>query len=461
MKLSTDRLAYRFFLLSIALFVFGYGVFVGRNKIFPYKIIDSAARGLEELRTNAVCGDKLPQGYRKAKEPRRPAIFHGETACEGVNLVVECTADRRLLAKIMDLDGKTLHRWDLNWFELWPDATHVPARLMPKSQPGTFVHGCVLLENGDLVFSFDHLGLMRIDRAGKIVWRIPYQTHHSVHLHDDGNLWVCGEKEHTEWSSRFPNRVPPYEEFTLLEVTQDGEIKNEWSVAEILRKNGLTGLLYLCSIKSRPFNVRGDVLHLNDVEPFPNDMKEGFFKKGDVLVSLRNVNTIFAFNRDTEKVKFVCTGRFVRQHDPDFIDGDTFSVFDNNALAPEDDASRSRILLVSAPDQKVSVVFEGNPKAPFYTRVAGRNQWLPNGNILITETKWGRAFEINREGEIVWEYVNYVDDQTIGWVGEVQRFPPEYVRLYDGSESAGSKETTESRTAAKEKQTKTDHVEVR
>ena len=126
----------------------------------------------------------------------------------------------------------------------------------------------------------------------------------------------------------------PFREDTLLEVTPEGKIVHEWSIVDLLRKNGREGLLYLGS--NQPMNpvARGDIFHLNDVEPFPSRLKEGFFKKGDVLVSLRNISTIFVFNRENGKIKFIHTGSFVWQHDPDFVDGDTISVFDNHPIGP-------------------------------------------------------------------------------------------------------------------------------
>jgi hypothetical protein len=36
----------------------------------------------------------------------------------------------------------------------------------------------------------------------------------------------------------------------------------------------------------------------------------------------------------------------------------------------------------------------------------GNAQCLPNGNTLITESSFGRFFEVTKEGEIVWEYIN-------------------------------------------------------
>ena len=36
----------------------------------------------------------------------------------------------------------------------------------------------------------------------------------------------------------------------------------------------------------------------------------------------------------------------------------------------------------------------------------GNAQRLPNGNTLINEASIGRFFEVTRDGEIVWEYIN-------------------------------------------------------
>jgi hypothetical protein len=204
----------------------------------------------------------------------------------------------------------------------------------------------------------------------------------------------------------------------------------EWSVAELLRENGLGGLLYLGSLENRSTQVCGDLLHLNDVEPFPTRMEGDFFGQGDILVSLRNINTVFVFNRQNRKIKFICTGWFVRQHDPDFIDGNRFSVFDNNNIAPERHSHQSRIVIVSARAKTSLVFFEGVMSAPFYTNIMGKHQWLPNGNLLITESMQGRAFEINRRGKIVWEYVNYVDRGVVGLVEEVQRLSSDYARFF-------------------------------
>ena len=74
--------------------------------------------------------------------------------------------------------------------------------------------------------------------------------------------------------------------------------------------------------------------------------------------------------------------------------------------------------------------FQGSAKRPFFTDIMGKHQWLPNGNLLITEACKGRAFEINPDGKIVWNFVNYVDDGVVGLVEEVKRLPLDNARLF-------------------------------
>ncbi len=359
-------------------------------------------------------------------------IRNTSQAYEGLNLVTRIADELRLSAEIIDMNGQLVHAWDVDWFEIWPEPDHLPEDFIPLSKPGTHIHGAVVLENGDLVFNFEHLGMVRLDRNSNVVWRLPYQTHHSIHIHDDGNLWVCGQRRNSRRNPRFPDRKPPFDEYTILEVSPQGEILQEWSVPEILSKNKPAGLLDFLPNPGDSKNGSNldDRLHLNDVEPFPTNQAEGFFKKGDILVSLRNINTVFVFNRASEKITYFSIGSFIQQHDPDFIDGNTFSVFDNKTASMGH--FQSRIVIVSAPDNRFSVFFQGNQKVPFYTGILGKHQWLPNANLLITESKNGRAFEINRRGEVVWEYVNYVSPNVVGLVEEVQRLPLEYGSLWSG-----------------------------
>ncbi len=439
--MASQRFGLIFFILSSVFITFNLGYLARAFKFFPYQFYTEAAKGYQEIRR--ANSDKLPWYYRQLQEPYPKAVSKTGEPYPGLTLVTKIAADSNLAVDIIDLEGNIVHQWDINWFEMWPNPQHVPEKDVPKAKPGVNIHGIVVMENGDLIFNFESRGLIRVDRQGDVVWRLPYQTHHSIHRDDNGNLWICGLKFQTQKNPQLPNMIPPYYRDTILKVSPEGKILKEYYVADILRKNGYTGLLYLGSLGNESTAIQGqgkllatdDILHLNDVEPFSaQTMEEGFFKQGDVMVSLRNINTVFVFNAETEEIKFISIGQFVRQHDPDFIDGNTFSVFDNNNNNASKAKRQSRIAIVSATDKTVKTYFEGTLDRPFFTNVMGKNQWLPNGNLLITEAMPGRGFEIDPQGNIVWEYFNYVDEGIVGVIGKLQRLPSEYTQIFQGKE---------------------------
>ncbi len=427
-KAGRERLAFHLFWASGMLLALCYGVIAGILHLFPYPVVASAIQGYEQISGNEST-DHSTWYYKRVLRPDLPAIANTGRAEPGCNLVTQIQGDA-LAVKIMGLDGTTLHQWDIDWFKIWPDAQHVPERLLPRTRPGTHVDGATLLDDGDLVFNFEHLGLVRLHPNGTVVWRLPYQTHHSICRDSAGNLWVCGQKEHLQPMPGFPALVPPFVEDTILLVAPDGEIAREWSIPNLLKANGRQGLLCLASQDNFSPAVSGDITHLNHVEPFPDGIKQGHFRAGDVLVSLRNINTVFVFDRTTAAITFLSTGLFVRQHDPHFVDGNTISVFDNYNVPDAGDHAQSRIVLMSAPDQTTKTYFAGSPSNPFFTPILGRHQWLANGDLLITDSCAGRAFELDRNLQVVWWYVNYVDDGVVGAVEQVERLPPEAASRY-------------------------------
>jgi hypothetical protein len=263
------------------------------------------------------------------------------------------------------MQGRPIHEWTIDWFTIWPNATHIPRKITPRSRPGTHVDGAVVMPNGDIVFNFEHLGLVRLDPSGsRGDW---YQTHHSVHSTTTG-LWVSGRRitpsatRDFRTGSRHSTTYWQSRSRPTASSCESGLSTICWS-----RTGGAA-----CSTRlaeEHGAEASGDLLHLNDVEPFPSTMTPGFFGPGDVLVSLRNVNTVLVFNTDTRKIKFVITGRFTRQHDPDFIDGNRFSVFDNMGVQPGAKDRQSRIVIVTAPEQSVQVLRDA--RAPLLHRYHG------------------------------------------------------------------------------------------
>ncbi|NKC11401.1 MAG: thioredoxin [Gammaproteobacteria bacterium] len=78
----------------------------------------------------------------------------------------------------------------------------------------------------------------------------------------------------------------------------------------------------------------------------------------------------------------------------------------------------------------------GEDFSKFYSRYKSAAQRLPNGNTLITESNCGRVFEVARDGEIVWEYINphnqaKRDGLFVSDVFRAYRYPYDWVPQLD------------------------------
>lgn len=407
------------FVIGVIAASFAYGYFVADRHWFPYQVLRKSSEGFE--RVQEVFGWKLPNYYRLTQRTKKVATLQQAAMAPGLTLVSGIGADAQIEARIVDADGNSIYRWALNWFDLWPDATHIDPRFKPRSPPGTHVHGIVLLDNGDLVFNLERTGLYRVDGCGKIVWRLPRMTHHSVFRDDDGNFWVPSlDMVHTPRAD-LPGYTPPFVDYSILKVSDDGKILHEWRVADILVRNGLGSLLYISPVDDENVEVASDMLHVNDIEVFPRAVPSGVFSPGDVMLSLRNINAVIVFGKEFNGVKHVFWGSFVRQHDPDFLDGNTISVFDNNPPSAHSPLPHSRVLRVSAARPGPDVLFDGDAGQQFFTNVMGKQQRLSNGNLLLTEAVGGRAIEVTPDRRVVWDYANLVADGKIGRIDDAQR----------------------------------------
>lgn len=409
----------RVFILATVFLVFCYCALVGRFQLFPYQIFHKASIGFDRVLDETGIRHTV-WGYRdipKDLKGKKGAILTGD-AHPGLNLISEMGVDYSLIVKLTTLQGKVLHTWNLNCFDIWSDFSHLDNKSRPNQEPGTFVHGMVLLSDGSLVFNHEFVGLTRVSKNNEILWQLPYLTHHSLHLHQDGTLWTCG-KRYDNLIDGFENDKPAKWKYSFLQISTEGELLNEWIVQDILLENGYAGVIDMLQGKGGHRNE----FHMNDVEPIPDSLSGVAFEKGDIVISLRDINTVFVYNQYSKLIKYMLTGKFVRQHDPDFIDTCSISIFDNKNGAYLPGSQKSRILRYYPIQDSFVTSFEGNSSFKFMTSQAGKHQCLPNGNLLISETRRGRAFEINNSGELVWEYVNVIGENEVGYVIEVQRVP--------------------------------------
>ena len=175
-----------------------------------------------------------------------------------------------------------------------------------------------------------------------------------------------------------------------------------------------------------------DLTHLNDIEILSKSDAAAFplFEAGDMMLSLRNLNLVMVVDPATETVRWAQTGPWIRQHDPDFLPDGRIMVFDNR----RDESGRqvfggSRILVIDPVTREVETFYEGSEEAPFFSNVKGKQQFLANGDVLITEAETGRAFEVTPDGRIVWSYISRFDDDHAAKISEAVRYPENYADL--------------------------------
>ncbi|MGH9196230.1 MAG: arylsulfotransferase family protein, partial [Acidimicrobiia bacterium] len=243
-------------------------------------------------------------------------------------------------------------------------------------------------------------------------------------------LWVPGRRLRKTPVDEFPNVPAPFQEEYILKISPDGEVLREISILDVVFGSKYEGVLFANGAHAAQVEVPldHDFTHLNDIEVLAPQMAQAFslFEAGDLLVSLRNVNLLLVLSPESKQIKWSMTGPYLRQHDPDFLPTGRISVFDNRRGGGKIFGG-SRILELDPITGKVVTVYGDRDDEQFYTETMGDHQRLPNGNILITESEAGHAFEVTAEGEVVWSFVNRWDDDSVASIGRAVRYPERYM----------------------------------
>ena len=401
-----------------------YGVFARGHDLFPTNLVQAASKLYYTSAHGPRSHGKLNYYYIPVKDPRAVIAHHPDRMSPGLTLINGIGPNETLFVHLVDEQGRTQQSWSLDWNRIWPHPTHLSKAETPANGHGVLSLGAVVSENGDLTFNFEHLGMVQLDVCGRVKWKLPRQSNHSLFRDEAGNFWTQEVIDRTTPLPGLQNYKLPFEEHFVLEVSPTGKILRELSVIQLLRKNEYNGLLFMKSEDTWSTAVTGDPLHITSIDVFPATMKSGLFKAGDILLSLNAINTVVVFDPETQVVKATLTGRFLRQSDADFVDGDTISIFDNHNISSDRVNGSSRIIEHSFKTGKERVLFEGDPSHPFYTPIMGRHELLPNGNMLVTEGTKGRVLEIDPKGVIAWEYFNVLNPHTLGIIAGADRVPP-------------------------------------
>jgi hypothetical protein len=147
-------------------------------------------------------------------------------------------------------------------------------------------------------------------------------------------------------------------------------------------------------------NGESDLLHTNSVKVLSRSLVSKFplFKAGQVLLSMRNIDTIAVLDRHTRRVAWASQGLWRLQHDAEFLSNGHLLLYDNAGLQRE-----TRILEYDPLTQATPWAYTNEHATHFSAVFRGMKQRLPNGNTFIVDPDNRRLFEVTSDKELVWE----------------------------------------------------------
>lgn len=262
----------------------------------------------------------------------------------------------------------------------------------------------------------------------------------------------------------------------IIEVNWDGNIIWEWNASEHFHELGFDEGAK--NILARDPNMRpagggmGDWLHINSMSLLGDnkwyDNGDERFNPENIIWDSREANILAIISKKTGKIVWKIgpnydtsnelkkLGWIIGQHHvhliPKGLPGEgNILIFDNGGWAgygvpnPVSPTGRqnvkrdySRILEINP--MTLEIIWQYTPKeagfiepldsSRFYSPFISSAQRLINGNTLITEGSDGRIFEVTKEHEIVWEYINpYKDNEkfSMNMVYRAYRAPYDWV----------------------------------
>lgn len=324
-------------------------------------------------------------------------------AFAGYNLRVSCDPPGAVL---MDMDGNTLHEWTCRFTDAFPEAA-------VSGDPSSSDHwtNVRLLPEGDVLGIFGGLGLVRLDRSSRILWAHEGGEHDDIAVTEAGEIYVLGGKRNrVNWVNQ---KEPIIEDYVLV-LDANGDVLNRVSLLSAVLASDFSNVT-----KSANMGRSDQTLHANSLDILDGSLSGRIpsFRNGNVLVSLRGLDTIAVVDMESGSLVWTQFGMWLDQLDSTLL-------------------SNGNILLLEYLDGDPTVI-EFDPVTMEvewgYGRESGGDvdgRWggvcrrLPNGNTLISESGRGRAFEVTSQGEVVWEYTSY---ETGG--GESTATPFELTRI--------------------------------
>jgi outer membrane protein assembly factor BamB len=272
---------------------------------------------------------------------------------------------------LLDMGGNVVHSWQYPGSEYWSRAH-------------------LLQDGGLLAITCGPPELLRLNSDSELVWRFAGHAHHDLAVMSDGTICVLVRTSATR--PNLNNGEAVIDDCIVL-LDAKGRQLSFISLLESFERSTLGEQ----RLSDHLLPDDPDLFHTNSVEI----LSEG--ERLQFLLSIRSISTVAILDAASGRIVWALSGRWHKQHEAQLVDGNIL-LFDNLGLTKErPELNQSRVLEIDINSLEVVWSFT---EPGFFTRGAGAQQRLPNGNTLITESERGRIIEVSPDGRVVWEYVN-------------------------------------------------------
>ena len=250
--------------------------------------------------------------------------------------------------------------------------------------------------------------------------------HHDIDVGSDGKIYALSHEFTSEKIPGAHKLSQRWLEDTIVVLAPDGKELKKVSIAKVFLNSPHFFL-------APSFWHGDDPLHANTIDVLDKTIAPQFpfLKAGQVLTSLRTIDTIGVIDLDKEQLVWAMRGPWHMQHDPDFLPNGNMLIFDNQGHLGEGGASQ--VIEFSPKTGEIIWQYTGDKENIFFSGAKSDQQRLPNGNTLITESYHGRIFEVTPDKQIVWEFITPFraphDSQIAANLCWGQRFHPDLLHF--------------------------------
>lgn len=312
---------------------------------------------------------------------------------------------------LMDMYGKIVHRW-----------------YYPEKRKRHWVWApALMLPNGDVIVVSRMKDVKRLDWDSNLIWKLDAVAHHEVSIAPDSTIYTIIReiKRYRGFLVRFAvilhlslegteiDRWSTYDNLDEIKAAFDRRSFLDTVLDSLSRRGGIDSVEATVPGKLEVYKHKGeriyDYFHMNTVTVLPENAlsSDRRFKPGNLLICCRNVNQIAILDKDSREILWVWgEGEIQWPHHPTMLTSGHILIFDNGPVR-----GYSRVIELDPVSGEIVWQYVGDPPESFYSYEKGSAQRLPNGNTLICEGDKGRAFEVTPDGEIVWEWLNPMEQR--------------------------------------------------